>query len=106
MAIAILLLGIWLGGHPSVLPGPLRGAFFQDNPNRLEDQVLGSSTQNYYRPLKRSALVDKGLAAMVASLGDPYSHYFAPTDYRAFNQSDPHLSGIGIDVLLDPTGCG
>ena len=36
----ILLVGIWLGGHPSALPSPLRGAFFQDNPNRLEDQVL------------------------------------------------------------------
>ena len=98
-------MGIWLGGHPSALPSPLRGAFFQDNPNRLENQVLGSLTQNYYRPLNRSTLVDKGLAAMVASLNDPYSHYFDPTDYQSFlNQSDPHLSGIGIDVLLDPHG--
>ena len=105
MGIVVLLVGVWLGGHPSVLPGALRGTFFQDNPNRLEDQVLGSLTRNYYRPLNRSALVDKGLAAMVASLGDPYPHYFDPTDYRSFlNQSDPHLSGIGIDVLLDPHG--
>ncbi|MEA2146797.1 MAG: carboxyl-terminal processing protease [Solirubrobacteraceae bacterium] len=105
MGLVILLVGVWLGGHPSVLPGPLRGTFFQDNPNRLENQVLGSLTRNYYRPLNRSALIDKGLAAMVASLNDPYSHYFDPTDYRSFlNQSDPHLSGIGIDVLLDPHG--
>jgi carboxyl-terminal processing protease len=105
VGLVILIVGIWLGGHPSALPSPLRGAFFQDNPNRLEDQVLGSLTQNYYRPVKRSALVDKGLAGMVASLNDPYSHYFDPTDYRSFlNQSDPHLSGIGIDVLLDPHG--
>ena len=103
--LVILLVGVWLGGHPSALPGPLRGTFFQDNPNRLEDQVLGSLTRNYYRPLNRSTLLDKGLAAMVASLNDPYSHYFDPSDYRTFlNQSDPHLSGIGIDVLLDPHG--
>ena len=103
--LVILLVGVWLGGHPSALPAPLRGTFFQDNPNRLEDQVLGSLTRNYYRPLNRSTLLDKGLAAMVASLNDPYSHYFDPSDYRTFlNQSDPHLSGIGIDVLLDPHG--
>lgn len=101
----ILLVGIWLGGHPSTLPSPLRGAFFQDNPNRLEDQVLDMLLGQYYRPLTRGQLVDKGLSAMVASLNDPYSHYFDPTDYRSFlDQSDPHLSGIGIDVQLDPRG--
>ena len=101
----VLLVGIWLGGHPSVLPSPLRGAFFRDNPNRLEDQVLDTLLRQYYRPLNRSQLVDKGLSAMVASLSDPYSHYFNPTDYRSFlSQSDPHLSGIGIDVSLDPHG--
>ncbi len=42
---------------------------------------------------------------MVASLNDPYSHYFDPTDYSSFmNETNPHLSGIGIDVLLDPQG--
>ena len=101
----ILLVGIWLGGHPSTLPSPLRGTFFQDNPNRLEDQVLNTLLSQYYRPLNRSSLVDKGLSAIVASLNDPYSHYFDPTDYRSFlSQSDPHLSGIGIDVQLDPHG--
>jgi carboxyl-terminal processing protease len=105
VGLVVLLVGIWLGGHPSALPGPLRGAFFREDPNRLENQVLGSLTRNYYRPLNRSTLVDKGLAAMVASLNDPYSHYFDPSDYRTFlSQSDPHLSGIGIDVLLDPHG--
>ena len=35
----------------------------------------------------------------MSSLGDPYSHYFSPTDYRSFqSQSDPHLSGIGVSV--------
>jgi carboxyl-terminal processing protease len=49
--------------------------------------------------------VNKGLAAAVASLDDPYSHYLDPGDYRQFeNQSNPHVSGVGIDVISSPRG--
>jgi carboxyl-terminal processing protease len=42
---------------------------------------------------------------MAASLSDPYSRYYDPAAYRSFlSQSNPHLSGIGIDVLPDPRG--
>jgi carboxyl-terminal processing protease len=55
--------------------------------------------------VKPGQLVDTGIAAAVASLHDPYSHYFNPRDYRSFlNESNPHLSGIGVDVLPDPRG--
>ncbi len=41
----------------------------------------------------------------MASLHDPYSHYFDPSDYHAFqDQSNPHLSGVGIDVQTEPRG--
>ncbi len=101
----LLLLGIWLGGHPSALPSPLRGAFFESKSNQLVDQVLNTLTSQYYRKLNRTDLVNKGLTAVVASLNDPYSHYFDPSDYHGFmNESNPHLSGIGVDVLLDPRG--
>ncbi len=67
--------------------------------------VLNLIKRDYYRPVNSDQLLDKGIAAAVASLDDPYSHYFDPTDYRAFlNQSNPHLSGIGVDVLPDPQG--
>ena len=104
-ALVLLLAGIWLGGHPSDLPSPLRGAFFQSNDNRLVDLVLNDLMSQYYRPLQRADLVNKGLTGMVASLNDPYSHYFDPVAYKGFmQQSNPHLSGIGIDVLPDPRG--
>ena len=96
----MLLIGIWLGGHPSWLPSPLRGAFVDRNDDPLVNQVLSLLERDYYRPLNRSQLVNKGLAGMVASLDDPYSHYYDPSDYQGFlNQSNPHLSGIGVDVL-------
>ncbi len=104
--VVALLVGVWLGGHPNWLPGPVRSAFVsQSSEEQLINSVFGLLQHDYYRPVTRSALVNKGLAAAVAGLGDPYSHYFDPADYHAFqNQSNPHLSGIGIDAVIDPLG--
>ena len=103
VGLLVLVVGIWLGGHPSWLPSPLRSALVDDGSgDQVANEVLNLLAQDYYRPINRTQLVNKGLAAAVASLDDPYSHYFDPTDYKAFeNETNPHLSGIGIDV--DPT---
>jgi len=104
-AIAVLLVGIWLGGHPSWLPAPLRSTFVDDRGARLVNEAMDLLSRDYYRPINKDQLINKGLAAAVAGLGDPYSHYFSPPDYKAFlNQSNPHLSGVGVDVLPDPRG--
>ena len=108
-AVLVLLVGVWLGGHPSWLPSPLRSAFVDDTNGALVNQTLGLLSRDYYRPVDQKQLnnlvVNSGLAAAIASLKDPYSHYFSPSDYKAFlNQSNPHLSGIGVDVLPDPHG--
>jgi carboxyl-terminal processing protease len=103
--VVVLLAGIWLGGHPSALPAPLRGAFFESHSDDLVSRVVNMLTSQYYRPLNRQDLINKSLSAMVASLNDPYSHYFDPASYQAFmDESNPHLSGIGVDVILDPHG--
>src|SRR5947209_7588773 len=105
IGLIVLLIGIWLGGHPSWLPSPIRGAFVDRADNRLVSQVLNLLERDYYRPINRTQLVNKGLAGMVASLGDPYSHYYDPSSYQGFlNQSNPHLSGIGVDVLPERRG--
>jgi carboxyl-terminal processing protease len=105
IGLVVLLIGIWLGGHPSWLPSPVRNAFVNQNDDPLVNQVLGMLQRDYYRPLNRTQLVNKGLAGMVASLDDPYSHYYDPTAYQGFlNESDPHLSGIGVDVGGDKRG--
>jgi carboxyl-terminal processing protease len=100
LGLIVLLAGIWLGGHASWLPSPLRSAFVDQGEDPLVNQVLNLLQKDYYRPLDRSQLVNKGLAGMVASLDDPYSHYYDPSDYQGFlNEDNPHLSGIGVDVL-------
>ena len=106
VALIALVIGLLFGGHPSWLPSPLRSVFVQSNrQDQIVDDVLGLLQSEYYRPVNRSQLINKGLAAAVASLNDPYSHYFDPIDYQSFeNQSNPHLSGIGIDVQTEPQG--
>jgi carboxyl-terminal processing protease len=106
LGVIVLLVGVWFGGHPSWLPGPIRSAFVsQGNSDKLVNQVLGLIQNDYYRKVARSDLVDKGLQAAVASLDDPYSHYYDPSDYKDFqNQDNPHLSGIGIDIKPHPQG--
>jgi len=103
--VIVLVIGIWIGGHPGWLPSPLRSAFVQNKSDPLVNQVLDLLQNDYYRPLNRNQLVNKGLAGMVASLDDPYSHYYDPTDYQGFlNEDNPHLSGIGVDVQAESRG--
>src|SRR5947209_8145597 len=105
VGLIVLLVGVWLGGHPGWLPSGVRGAFVDKGENPLVNQVVDLIQNDYYRPVNRDQLVNKGLAGMVASLNDPYSHYYDPTDYQGFlNASNPHLSGIGVDVLGEQKG--
>jgi carboxyl-terminal processing protease len=105
LAVLLLGIGVWLGGHPGWLPSGLRSFFVDETNGRLMQDALDVIKRDYYRPVNTNELVDKGIASAVASLNDPYSHYFNPSDYHTFlNQSNPHLSGIGVDVLPDARG--
>jgi carboxyl-terminal processing protease len=105
VGLLVLAGGVWLGGHPSWLPSSLRGAFTDDSQGHLVQQALDIISNDYYRPINRNQLLNKGLAAAVASLDDPYSHYLDPTDYNQFQtQSNPHVAGVGIDVMAGPRG--
>ena len=102
-ALFVLAVGLWFGGHPSWLPSPLRSAFVSESATqKLENQVYGLLTKDYYRPLNRTTLVNQGLAAAVESLNDPYSHYYDPANYHTFTDTttDPQDDG-GIGVVVD-----
>ena len=107
-AVVGVLVGVWFGGHPTWLPRPVRSAFVSQGSNdKLVNQVLNLLSADYYRKVNRAQLINQGLEGAVASLNDPYSHYFDPTDYQSFqNQDNPHLSGIGVDIDPQPTRQG
>jgi carboxyl-terminal processing protease len=105
VGLIVLLIGVWLGGHPGWLPSSVRGTFEGNTNGQFVNQVLNELSKDYYRPINRDQLVNKGLSAAIASLKDPYSHYYDPSAYRSFlDQDNPHLNGIGIDVQDEPQG--
>jgi carboxyl-terminal processing protease len=95
----LLIAGIWLGGHPSNLPGFVRDAFVGDSEGQLYDEALDTIADNYYRKVDRDELLDKGLEAGVKSLDDRFSAYFDPKAYKAFEEAtDGAFEGVGMNV--------
>jgi carboxyl-terminal processing protease len=95
----LLALGVWLGAHPSNLPGFARDTLVGDDQGRLYDEALDTISENYYRPVDKNKLLDKGLTAGVASLDDRFSHYFDPKAYKDFSEAtDGAFEGVGMNV--------
>lgn len=99
----LLLLGIWLGGHPSSLPRFLRNAFVADHDTRVVNEAIDDVNHDYYRPIGRGALSDASIAGVVASLHDRFSNYLTPSQYRDFGRAGS-FSGIGIEIRPEHRG--
>ena len=101
----LLVAGIWLGGHPDDLPGPVRDTLVADSQGRLYDEAMGIIERDYYRPVNERALLDTSLDSAVSSLHDRFSNYFSPKDYQDFSDStDGAFTGVGMTVEKDPVG--
>jgi carboxyl-terminal processing protease len=102
--LAALLAGIWLGGHPESLPGPVRDAFV-DEDRALRAEVLDTIKDNFYRPVDEDRLEDGSLKGIVQSLDDQYSHYLTPDEAKQFQQSvSGEFEGVGMNVEEDRRG--
>ncbi len=106
VAVLALLLGIWLGGHPSNLPGPLRNSLAGDaRQTQLMRDAFDTIDEIYYRKVSRDQLLNEGIAGAVESLHDQFSHYFSPKTYAQFEHTtNPSFSGIGVNVRPDSKG--
>jgi|tagenome__1003787_1003787.scaffolds.fasta_scaffold20920400_2 carboxyl-terminal processing protease len=105
LAPLLLVLGIWLGGHPDALPGPLRDALVGDGDAQVVDNALDTVNGQYYREVPRDKLVDAALQGMVRSLHDRFSNYFTAKQYRDFQEStDAEFSGVGLSAREVPRG--
>jgi carboxyl-terminal processing protease len=103
-AVAALLVGIWLGGHPQSLPGPIRDAFVEDD-RALRAEVVETIEENFYRPVDEEKLDDASLKGIVESLGDQYSHYLTPDEAEQFRASvSGEFEGVGMNVEEDRRG--
>ena len=101
--LALLLGGIWLGGHSEDLPGFMQRVFVANRGTRVVDEALARIHSDYYRPVGDGQLADASIAGAVASLNDRFSHYLTPSELREFDRPGS-FSGIGVEVNPDPRG--
>ena len=100
-----LVMGIYLGGHPSTLPDPVRDVLVQDGDGEVYDEAIDTLERDYYRKVDRKDLLNQSLDHAVRSLDDRFSNYFAPRDYTDFQQAtEGRFEGVGMSV--DPVDDG
>ena len=103
-ALLLLLLGVWWGGHPEKLPGPLRDAFVNDD-RALRAELEDSIQDSFYKPVKQSEIDNGSLKGIVDGLGDQFSQYLTPDETREFRQTVAgELEGVGLSVEEDRRG--
>jgi carboxyl-terminal processing protease len=100
--VAVLLGGIWLGGHPAKLPEFIRDRFVDDSAG-LNLEATELIEDNYYRPVGSEELTNASLQGMVRELRlrhhDRFSDYFSPEALAHFNEDIAgKFSGIGLTV--------
>jgi carboxyl-terminal processing protease len=103
-ALIALVAGLWLGGHPESLPGPVRDAFVQED-RAMRAEIVESIEDNFYKPVNKTKLDDASLKGIVESLDDPYSHYLTPQEAKQFDESvSGQFEGVGMNVEQDKRG--
>jgi carboxyl-terminal processing protease len=103
-AVIALAAGLWLGGHPADLPGPIRDTFVQED-RALRAQIIDTIEANFYKPVKQSKLEDASLKGIVESLDDPYSSYLTSKEARQFDEDvSGHFEGVGMNVEQNRRG--
>jgi carboxyl-terminal processing protease len=101
----VLVGGIWLGGHPEVLPEPVRDTLVADTDGRVYEEAIDTLARDYYREVDRDQLLNTSLEEAVRSLEDRFSHYFAPRDFDDFQEAtEGRFEGVGMTVEAVPRG--
>ncbi len=100
--LAMLAVGLWLGGHPAKMPPPLRDVFVDESAG-LTAEASELIEDNYYRQVEQGNLIDSSLQGMVRGLrrrySDRFSDYFSPQMLTRFNEEiEGRFSGIGLSV--------
>ncbi|HVW45754.1 MAG TPA: S41 family peptidase [Solirubrobacterales bacterium] len=106
--IAFLVLGVYLGGHPSKLPSFARETFTEE-PTSLVAEASEIIRDNYFRKVGDTELGNASLQGMVRELRkrhkDRFSDYFSPESLEGFNQQiEGRFSGIGLSVVSAKRG--
>jgi carboxyl-terminal processing protease len=103
-ALLTLALGIFLGGHPELLPGFARDALVEED-RALRAEIVETIEDNFYKPVDEAKIDDASLKGIVESLEDPYSAYISPREADAFQEAvTGEFEGVGMTVEKDDRG--
>jgi carboxyl-terminal processing protease len=103
-ALATLVAGIFLGGHPELLPGFARDALVEED-RALRSEIVETIQDNFYKPVDEAKIDDASLKGIVDSLDDPYSAYISPKEASAFQEAvTGEFEGVGMTVEKDERG--
>jgi carboxyl-terminal processing protease len=102
-ALAVLAVGLWLGGHPTKLPSFVRDTFVGGHAG-LNVEATEAIEDNYFREVSSDELTNSSLQGMVRGLRlrykDRFSDYFSPESLQKFNEEiSGKFSGIGLSVI-------
>ena len=103
-ALLALFVGMWLGGHPESLPGPLRDAFVDDN-RAIRAELIDAIEDNFIREVDVEKLDEQSLKAVVDALEDRFSSYLTPDEAKLFERGlEGKFEGVGLNVEEDKRG--
>ncbi|HEV2060616.1 MAG TPA: S41 family peptidase [Solirubrobacteraceae bacterium] len=98
LAPIVLLAGVWLGGHPQLLPGPVADALV-DREGRVVAEAIAKVDATYIEEVDEGQLADAAIAGIVRDLDDEYSSYLTASEYDRFQEATHgRFQGVGITV--------
>ncbi|MEA2177457.1 MAG: carboxyl-terminal processing protease [Solirubrobacteraceae bacterium] len=99
LAPILLVTGIWLGSNPRHLPAFVSGIFV-DEQTQVVAEAYDLIEDDYVRRVPKGKLSDAAIKGMVASLGDQFSNYFTPAEYKEYREvTESRFSGVGLSVI-------
>src|SRR4051795_8465109 len=87
LVLVLLGVGIWLGGHPNWLPGPVRDTLVWDGDTQLYDEAAGIIEHDYYRKVSRTQLVNKAIGSAGPPPEERFSQYLSPPSHNSFAEA-------------------
>ena len=97
----LVIFGIWIGGsYPGAVPAALRESLVGSEEEVFVQEAIDRVGADYYKELPPGELSDLAIGGLVDGLGDRFSTYFTPAEYRRFQESqNSRFSGIGVSIV-------
>ena len=99
VAVAMLCVGLYLGGHPESLPQPVRDVFVDDSHVAAGSGARRDQGQLHPQGAQTGSSTTPRCGGWCASLHSRFSHYFTKRENQLFRESTSgQFSGVGMTV--------